>query len=114
MDALSISTALKYYKRQEVQEAIARHAGHREVSPRYGQGFGKRPDVIENPRDVLEFATRKATSFHCSEERWEQPMRIRTGQTRKEANDLRIGWDLVLDIDAPNWQIAKLTAWLFT
>ena len=38
---------------------------------------------------------------------------IQTGMSRKEANELRIGWDLVLDIDAPDWEISRLTAWLF-
>jgi len=113
MDQYFLSTALKYYKRPEIQEAIVRHAADREVSPQYGAGFGKRPDVLEHPKDVIAFATRKATSFHCSEERWEQPMRIQTGMNRKEADELRIGWDLVLDIDAKDWEISRLTARLF-
>lgn len=113
MDNFFVSRALKYYKRREVQEAIIRHAAQREVSPRYGNGFGKRPDLLENPADVLEFAKRKATSFHCSEERWQNPMQIATGMSRKDANELRVGWDLVLDIDAQDWEIARLTAWLF-
>ena len=90
-----------------------RHAQDREVSPRYGEGFGKRPDVLSYPTDILEFAKRKATSFHCSEERWSNPLHIKTGATRKEMNELRSGWDLVLDIDAKNWEISRLTAWLF-
>lgn len=112
-DMVSLARTLKYYKRPEVQEAIARHAQDREISPRYGDGFGKRPDAIAYPQDVLEFAKRKATSFHCSEERWENPLAIQTGMSRKDQNDLRIGWDLVLDIDAKDWEISRLTAWLF-
>ncbi|MBR9701153.1 hypothetical protein GOV11_04780, partial [Candidatus Woesearchaeota archaeon] len=112
-DPLFLSKALKYYKRPEVQEAIFRHAADREISPRYGEGFGKRPDALEYPRDVLEFATRKMTSLHCSEERWENPLAIQTGMSRKDADSIRIGWDLVLDIDAKDWEISRLTAWLF-
>jgi hypothetical protein len=105
--------ALKWYKRRDVQEAIVRACERREVSPRYGEGFGKRPDVLYYPTDVLSFATNKATSFHCSEERWRDPLAIKTGASRKEQDDLRVGWDLVLDIDCPHWRYAKLTAALF-
>ena len=108
-----LSTFLRYYKRREVQEAIVRHAQAREVSPRYGEGFGKRPDALSYPADVIAFAVRKATSFHASEERWENPLAIQTGMPRKELDGLRTGWDLVLDIDAKDWQISRLTAFLF-
>jgi hypothetical protein len=110
---LFISKALRYYKRRDVQEAIVAHTQGREVSPRYGEGFGKRPDVLTYPQDVVEFAKRKATSFHVSEERWENPLSVVTGMPRRELDDLRTGWDLVLDIDAKDWDISRLTAWLF-
>jgi DNA primase catalytic subunit len=113
MEPILFARSLQYYKRREVQEAILRHAQDREVSPRYGEGFGKRPDTITYPTDILEFAKRKATSFHVSEERWENPLDIKTGASRKEMNTLRKGWDLVLDIDAKDWEISRLTAWLF-
>ncbi len=108
-----VARSLQYYKRRDVQDAILRHAEHREVSPRYGEGFGKRPDALFNPTDILEFAKRRSTSFHCSEERWENPLNIQTGANRKDVDALRIGWDLVLDIDAPNWELSRLTAWTF-
>lgn len=113
MDPLLVARSLQYYKRKEIQDAIVRHAMDREVSPRYGEGFGKRPDVLSYPSDVLEFAKRKATSFHVSEERWASPLQIKTGASRSEMNDLRVGWDLVLDIDAKDWEVSRLTAWLF-
>ena len=108
-----VARSLQYYKRRDVQEAILRHAQNREISPRYGEGFGKRPDALFNEQDILEFAKRRATSFHCSEERWDSPLSIQTGANRKDVDALRIGWDLVLDIDAPNWELSRLTAWLF-
>ena len=109
MSDMFFATALKYYKQPKVQEAILRHAQDREVSPRFGEGFGKRPDMLAYPADILSFATRKATSFHCSEERWSDPLGIQTGMTRKQLDDLRTGWDLVLDIDCPDWKFSKLT-----
>lgn len=104
---------LKYYKQVKVQEALLRHAENREISIRLGEGFGKRPDVLVYPADVLGFALKKATSFHCSEERWRDPLQIQTGMSRKQQDDIRTGWDLVLDIDCPHWEFSKLTTYLF-
>jgi hypothetical protein len=112
-DPFFFAKALKWYKRRDVQEAILAECEHREVSPRYGQGFGKRPDGLFYPADVLAFASKKTTSFHCSEERWRDPLNLKTGSSRKVLDDLRIGWDLVLDIDCPFWLYSKLTAQLF-
>lgn len=112
-DRFFLSKALRWYKRRDVQEAILRDCSHREVSPRFGEGFGKRPDALFYPADVFSFATKRATSFHCSEERWSDPLKLKTGSARKVLDDLRIGWDLVLDIDCPYWLFAKITAKLF-
>ncbi len=61
---LSISTLLKYYKRPEIQEAILDCAENREIAIKYGdRGYGKRPDVLKYPKDILEFAKRGASSF---------------------------------------------------
>ncbi|MBS1266527.1 MAG: hypothetical protein MAG795_00494 [Candidatus Woesearchaeota archaeon] len=52
-----ISTALKHYKGKEIQEAIVRAAKDKEIATRYGnRGFGKRPDILQYPRDVFESA----------------------------------------------------------
>ncbi len=110
---LDISTILKHYKRKEIQEAIVAAAKDREVAVKFGEkGFGKRPDVLKYPSDVIEFAKQGATSFHCSEERWINPLQIGTNLRKQEMDKLRIGWDLVLDIDCPNWTLAKITAHL--
>jgi DNA primase catalytic subunit len=98
--ALSLSTTLKYYKRDDVQDAIVRAAQSREVAVKYGEkGFGRRPDTLQYPRDVLEFAKQGASSFHVSEERWSNPLAVDTGLKRQELDGLRQGWDLILDID---------------
>ncbi len=96
---IHLSTLLKFYKRPEIQKEIFLNAESREVAIKYEKGFGKRPDTIQYPADVLEFAKKKATSFHISEEIWKNPMQITTGMSIKETNVLRKGWDLVLDID---------------
>lgn len=112
-DPFFLARALKWYKRRDVQEAIIAACDGREVSPRFGQGFGKRPDALYYPADILAFAKRKATSFHCSEERWRDPLQLQTGSSRKVLDELRTGWDLVLDIDCPYWFFSKLTTQLF-
>jgi len=104
-----ISIILKHYKRQDVQNEIILAAKDREVGIRYkDKGFGKRPDVLLNPADILVLAKQGATSFHVSEERWINPLQISTGLKKKELDELRYGWDLVLDIDCPVWEYSKL------
>jgi 8-oxo-dGTP diphosphatase len=98
---------LRHYKRPEIQNAIIELAAHREIGIRYEITFGKRPDIIKFPKDVLEFVKRGATSFHCSEERWENPIYLSTGLKPQQLNDMRIGWDLVIDIDFEVWEITK-------
>ena len=104
---------LKYYSRPEVQDAILEYSQDREVGVRFGSGaFGKRPDILQFRGDVLEFAKRGVTSFHISEERWTDPMQIVTGMTKRQLDELRKGWDLILDIDTAFWDYAKYTAFL--
>lgn len=88
-----------YYSRQDVQKAIFDFAKNREICPTYFEGFGKRPDSFQYSGDVFELVKKGATSFNCSEELWQNPLDIQTGMIEEQANELRIGWDLLLDID---------------
>ena len=109
--ALSISERLMYYKREDIRQAMAEGATDKEVAVKYGEhGFGKRPDIITSPGDILEIAKKGATSFHTSEEIWTNPMQLSPNLSKKELDALRKGWDMVLDIDCPYWEFAKLTA----
>jgi len=99
-----------YYSRPEIQKAIYKFSKNREVSPRYFEGFGKRPDSFEYPGDIFELVKRGATSFHCSEELWEDALKIETGMNEKQLNELRIGWDLLIDIDCKWFDYSKLAA----
>ncbi|VVB80932.1 Uncharacterised protein [uncultured archaeon] len=108
---IHISTLLKYYKRAEIQEALVQSADHKEVAVSYGgTGYGKRPDVLKYPKDVLEAVKQGATSFHCSEELWNNPLQVTTGAKPEDLNNLRIGWDLILDIDCPELEYSKIAA----
>ena len=109
-----ISKRLLYYKKKEVQKLIVDSSIDKEVGIRYGnRGYGKRPDIFVYPNDVMETVKKGATSFHVSEERWINPLDISTNMSRKELDELRSGWDLVLDIDCPYWFLSKLTTHMF-
>ena len=110
----NISKRLLYYKRREIQSAILNSAKDREVGTRFGdKGFGKRPDVLVYETDVLDSVKKGVTSFHVSEERWNNPMQLSKGMKKMEMDELRKGWDLVLDIDCPYWKFSKLTTHMF-
>ncbi len=104
--------AIGYYSRKDVQKAICHSSKDREAIARFGEGFGKRPDVIQMPGDVYDFAKKGASSFHISEERWRDPLSLQTGIAKKQLDELRIGWDLIIDIDSKYWDFSKYTAYL--
>ncbi|MBU0457482.1 MAG: DNA primase small subunit domain-containing protein [Nanoarchaeota archaeon] len=110
MSQLDKGICLRFYKRRDVQDAIIVHARQKEIGVRYGTDFGKRPDILSYPREILELAKQGVTSFHCSEELWENPLSLDSNFNRKELDELRIGWDLVLDIDCKFIDYSKISA----
>ena len=97
-----------YYSRPDIKKAIYDFSENRECIPRYFEGFGKRPDSFQYEQDVLEQVKKGATSFHCSEELWEDPLEISTELSEEESDELRIGWDFLLDIDSPYLEYSKI------
>src|SRR3989344_1757025 len=89
-----------YYSKPEIQKAIFSFSKNREVVPRYFEGFGKRPDSLQYQGDIFEMVKKGATSFHCSEELWKDPLSIATGMKTEQLNEMRDGWDLLIDIDS--------------
>lgn len=110
---LTLHQTLSYYKRKEVQKLILAYARDKEIAVRYNESFGKRPDILMYENDILESAKKGATSFHCSEELWNNPLQINPNLKKNEIDDLRKGWDLILDIDCPYWTFSKLAAYVF-
>lgn len=86
----------QYYEQDELQEHILDVAQYREVAPTYPQGYGRRPDAINFPGDFEQFVENNAVAFHASVERWRNPLLI---DKVSNLDDLRTGWDLVIDID---------------
>jgi len=108
---ITLSQILKHYKREDIQNEIIENAKDREVAIKFGdKGFGKRPDILKYPKDVLELAKQGATSFHASEELWRSPLQLDPMMKRKDVENLRTGWDLVLDIDCKFLEYSKITA----
>lgn len=108
---IDVGTCLRHYKKKEIQEEMVLAGKGREVAVKYGdRGFGKRPDTLSYPKDVLEFAKNYATSFHVSEEHWGNVFSLSTELKPEDLADLRTGWDLVIDIDCKYWEYSKLTA----
>ena len=102
-----------YYSRPDVQKAIFEFSKNRELVPRYmTDSFGKRPDALEYLGDLFELVKSGATSFHCSQEIWSQPLSLVTGMSEAQLNDLRVGWDLILDIDSKYLDYSKILAQL--
>ncbi len=97
----------EYYRRDDVTAKMVRIAADREVAPTYPYGYGTRPDAVNLPGDFRRFVDEGAIAFHGSVERWKNPMLI----DEMDADDLRTGWDLIMDIDCDaDLQFAKVTA----
>jgi len=105
------SLALSYYSRKDVLEAIFNFSNKREVGVLMKGGrFGKRPEIIQFPQDVIQMAKQGAVAFNSSEERWENPLLLEPGMKSFELDNNRDGWDLILDIDCKFIEISKITA----
>ena len=101
---------LRFYSKREIQEAIIFGSEDREIATRFYDTFGKRPDTMRYPSEILEAAKQGATSFHASEERWTNPMLLVPGTSKKDLDSLRKGWDLVIDIDCNFLDYSKIAA----
>lgn len=91
----------EYYSRKDVARRIVEFAANREVACSLPDGsFLKRPDALVYPGDLIQRVESGVISFHCSVELWKDPLRLKSEMKAEELDDLRIGWDLLIDIDA--------------
>ncbi len=98
----------QYYEQEELIEHIVELAEYREVAPTYPHGYGKRPDAVNFPGDFEHFVDQGAVAFHFSVEKWRNPLLI---DKVDDQDNLRNGWDLVIDIDCDHsFELAKDTA----
>ena len=106
---ISNEEILRYYSRKDVQREILSIAKNREVSVKFGdKGFSKRPDILLYDNDIFEFVKQGATSFHVSEERWSDPMLLKSGMSRRDLDELRSGFDCIIDVDSDFIEFSKI------
>jgi len=92
---------LRYYSREDIQTAILSFSKNREVVGSLNDGsYLNRPDTLLYPKDIIERVKKGVVAFHCSVERWFNPMQLSTNLTQKEMENLRKGFDFIMDIDA--------------
>lgn len=109
---MNLRKIYQYYSQDEILKNIISDSKGREISASKQDGSHlKRPNTLIYPRDVLEMVKRGVVSFHSSIEHWRNPMQLGTRLSEKELNELRTGWDLILDIDsAIGLEASKLAA----
>ncbi|MFH1450436.1 MAG: DNA primase small subunit domain-containing protein [archaeon] len=90
----------KYYSRPEILKAMTAVSEDREVAQSLASGgFGKRPNAVFYEQDLKQMVKQGAISFHCSVERWKNPLALSTAMRKEDLDKNRIGWDLIIDID---------------
>ncbi|MEM7826030.1 MAG: hypothetical protein QW451_00140 [Candidatus Aenigmatarchaeota archaeon] len=110
MSMIEFQRVWNWYSRESVLNALVEIAKNREVVSVYRDGvFGKRPDVILYMQDVLQAVAKGAVAFHGSVERWKQPMKLDVGLDKAQLDAMRIGWDVLIDVDVDDFEIAKIT-----
>ncbi len=88
---------LDYYSREDIIEQLLKNAKDREVAGAFFDGtYDQRPNILQYHDDVIQMVKKGVTSFHFSVERWKRPMQL----TAKNYEQLRKGFDLIIDIDS--------------
>ncbi len=92
---------LKYYSRPEIQSAMLSFSKEREVVGSSKDGtFMKRPDILAYPKDITERVKNNVVAFHCSVERWYNPMQLSSNLKQQDIESLRKAFDIIIDIDS--------------
>jgi hypothetical protein len=106
---MSYQLVWNWYSKESVQKALLEVAANREVVSVFKDGsFGKRPDILQYQQDILQSIAEGTISFHGSLEKWSQPMKLDVGMNRPDLDSLRIGWDVLIDPDVPDFEIGKI------
>ncbi len=96
----------EYYSRKDIQKEILRLSREREVQAWFGEIRGRRPEIVNFEGDLLDLVKQGMTSFHLSEERWKDPLNLQTGLTKRQLDELRCGWDAIIDLDSKNLEFS--------
>jgi hypothetical protein len=104
---MNLRQVLDYYSRQDIQSFLMDFGKGREVVGVYKSGsYSARPGTIVYPQDILAMVKEGSLEFHCSLERWSQPMSLKMDNYES----LRSGWDIVFDLDCEVFEHGKIAA----
>jgi hypothetical protein len=110
MRRFGLRDVYEYYSRDDVQQALLSFSRQREVVGVFRNGsYSARPNVILYGNDITAMVRQGSLEFHCSIERWSQPM----GLKPENYGHLRTGWDLVLDLDCKAFEHGRAAAQVF-
>ena len=100
------SEIVDYYSRADILKEMMKFSVGREFCGAYKEGtYHKRPNVVQFPSDIIQMAKNNITSFHCSVERWNNPMQL--SALDKNYSKLRSGFDFLMDIDSKLGETAE-------
>ena len=102
------SERVKYYSQRGFRDFMLSFSKGREVVPRFGNYFGERPQTFRFDSELVRVVRKGVSSFHCSEERWTNPMTLSSEMSRKDLDSLRSGWDLIFDVDSRVLDYSKI------
>jgi DNA primase large subunit len=107
---MNIRIIKEYYSNKKIREFLVEFGKDREVVSVYKDGkYGERPDVLISENDIISKVESGAIAFHCTAERYSNPMLLKPGMLKEEFDEIRIAWDLVIDIDVKDFEIAKIS-----
>lgn len=97
---------VEYYSQEGVIEKLLELGKNREVVGVYSDGsFSKRPNTLVYPADIEAMVKSGVVEFHSSIEIWSNPLKISNNY-----DDLRVGWDIILDLDCKKFEYSKIAA----
>lgn len=99
-----------YYSREDIQEELLRLAKNKEIVGVFRNGsYGERPNTFIYPQDIISTVKSGSVEFHFSLEYWKNPIQIK----KTNYEQLRSGFDFILDIDCKDTEHGKIAANLF-
>jgi len=104
---MNLKEVYAYYSRPDIQDFFMQFSKNREVVGVFKNGsYSTRPNTLVYPQDILAMVKEGSLEFHCSIERWSQPMSLRSDNYEP----LRIGWDVIFDLDCKMFEHGKIAA----
>ena len=97
-----------FYNQEKIKQELLRLAKNKEVQGWFSERRGMRPDCLNMMGDIHDMVRNGLTSIHFSEELWKNPLELKPGMPKRKLDELRIGWDLLLDIDSKIFEHSRI------